>query len=583
MAYMIPDNLKDQAPLWERILFNRFRSELDDEIIVLHSLGIARHRKKRWGECDFVLITPEGILFLEVKGGGVQCLKGKWIYTSPNGKAYTKNESPWEQAKNAMYSIKQDLERNHPELRNILFGFGVVIPDDEFTETGPEIEQEYLLDRRNWHFDLSHYVKKLTLVWIERHSAITGSRPGQISRRQREIIRKALRPDSVSIYTLASRLNYAEKQLVELTSSQIRAIQGLQDNKHVIVEGAAGTGKTLLAFDQAGRFAGEGLKVLYLCFSRLLAAHMKTNVMDLVNLTGNIAVSTLHTFFNNAIANAGYGKRLTCLEQITDKDDFYKTVFPRLFQEAVLEKPPDMYDVLIIDEAQDILSVENLEALDLVLNKGFRKSNWQIYLDKMQNIYNPDNINEALTYLEEKGYAKYRLTVNCRNTIEVAVLTSVISGIDMALKGVVTGGYQKSVYFKDGQFKKTIEALLEELHAQGLRKEDIILLSTRQFDKSSLSEIGSVCGKQIVDLTKESLIKGYDFCTMHAFKGLERKMVIATDVFDRGIPDSKRKILCYSGLSRAMTGIIILVNEKDKPEHEKLIREFGARLTEITL
>ena len=40
--------------------------------------------------------------------------------------------------------------------------------------------------------------------------------------------------------------------------------------------------------------------------------------------------------------------------------------------EAVIKTLPHPYDVLIIDEAQDILSVENLEALDLSIDKGLR-------------------------------------------------------------------------------------------------------------------------------------------------------------------------------------------------------------------
>ena len=583
MAYMIPDNLKDQAPLWERILFNRFRTELSDEIIVLHSLGIARHSNKRWGECDFVLITPEGILCLEVKGGGVQCLEGRWIYTSPYGKSYIKNESPWEQAKTAMFSIKQELKRFNPDFSNILFGFGVVIPDDEFTETGPELEQEYLLDRRQWHLDLSHYIKKLAKAWIERHKAVIGTLPGQITRSKREMIRRALRPDTVSAYTLFSRLNFAEKQLVDLTSSQIRAFQGLTDNNHVIVEGAAGTGKTLLAFDQAIRFANEGLRVLYLCYSRLLAAHVKANVESLSIMSGLIEVFTIHAFFNNMINKAGFTGRLTALAQGNNDDYLYNIVFPRLFQDAVIENMPDMYDVLIIDEAQDLLSIENLEALDLILNKGLRQSIWQIYFDKMQNIYNPGKIDAALTYLDEIGCAKYRLTVNCRNTIEVAVAASVISGIDMALAGSVSGGFQKSIYYGDEQFRKTLERVMSEMKAQGLQPEDMIFLSTRQFEKSSFAPIESVYKNRIVDLTKGSSGKGYDFCTMHAFKGLERKMVIAADLFCRDIPEQKRNLLCYSGLSRAMTGLILLVDEKDKEDHELAMREFGVRLAQIII
>lgn len=583
MAYMIPDNVREDAPFWERKLFNRFRAELSDEVIVLHSLGIARHLNKRWGECDFVLITPEGIFFLEVKGGGVHCHEGKWTYTSLDGSSYTKHESPWEQASSAMFSIRDDLRVAHPGFENYLYGFGVIMPDEVFLMAGPELEQEYLLDRREWHRSLDRYVERLINVWEHRYKEKWKRTPGRLSRRQREEIRRALRPDSVSVYTLWSKLNNAERQLVDLTSEQIRAFQGMEDNKHVLVEGGAGTGKTMLAFEQAKRLAGKGLNVLMLCYTRLLASHLKSNVQSLENTGGKICVSSIHSFFKDMIIEAGFKDHLDELSRNTAEDHFYNTVFPRLFQESVIKVMPEPYDVLIIDEAQDILGVEYLEALDLVLEKGLRKGMWQIFLDRMQNIYNPDRIEEALQYLEEVGFARYKLSLNCRNTLEVAVITSVISGLDMALTGAISGGYQTSIHYSEGQFKRTIENLLDKLHEEGLNSNDIILLSTRVYEKSSYAGIKSLNGKSIVDISKDGPGKGYDFCTMQAFKGLERKLVIATDVFDYDIPEDVRRLLLYSGLSRAMTGLVLLVNEKQRDQHKDAMRAFGARLASIKL
>jgi hypothetical protein len=579
---MVPDDIKKEAPYWERVLFNRLRSELSDEIIILHSLGIARHQQKRWGECDFVLVSPDGIFVIEVKGGSVYCREGKWVYVSPDGLSYTKHESPWEQAKNAMFSIKEEIEKEQPLFKDILYGFGVILPDELFLVKGPEIEQEYLLDRREWHKPLDKYFKRLVSAWKQRYIEQMNRTLGTIGRKQREEIRKILRPDSVSAYTLSSRLNNAERQLVDLTSAQIRAFQGMQDNLHVIVEGGAGTGKTLLAFEQARRYAMEGLDVLFLCYSRLLALHLRNNVKMLEGMAGKIFASSLHNYYMDAIAAAGYRDRLNELASCVDEDELYGTVFPHLFMEAVIKTLPHPYDVLIIDEAQDILSVENLEALDLVLDKGLRHGRWLIFLDRMQNIYNPDKIKSSLQKLENIGFARYKLSLNCRNTLKVAVVTSIISTIDMVLTGATLGGYQKSIYFSDGQFKNTIEKLLKKLHNEGISSDDIIFLSTRQFDKSSFSGLKTINGKRINDLSKGFNRKdGYDFCTMQAFKGLERKLVIATDVFDRKIPEKIRHLLIYAGLSRATTGLILIVHDKHKKEHEQAMKAFGARLASI--
>ena len=67
-------------------LFREFRKfKTDDEIIILHSLGIAEHVNKIFGEIDFVVICKEGILCMEVKGGQVERIGGKWRFTNRYG------------------------------------------------------------------------------------------------------------------------------------------------------------------------------------------------------------------------------------------------------------------------------------------------------------------------------------------------------------------------------------------------------------------------------------------------------------------------------------------------------------------
>lgn len=40
--------------------------------VCLHSLGMARHSAKRYGEIDFLFIDEWGVICFEVKGGGVR-------------------------------------------------------------------------------------------------------------------------------------------------------------------------------------------------------------------------------------------------------------------------------------------------------------------------------------------------------------------------------------------------------------------------------------------------------------------------------------------------------------------------------
>ena len=72
MAIMIPSVISpDIRSNAERNIFRWFKEAPETEDwIVLHSLGIANHRRVIHGEVDFFVIAPNlGIFALEVKGG----------------------------------------------------------------------------------------------------------------------------------------------------------------------------------------------------------------------------------------------------------------------------------------------------------------------------------------------------------------------------------------------------------------------------------------------------------------------------------------------------------------------------------
>ena len=581
MAIMIPDQVgKETVSNAEKRLFNRLKTELPDECIVLHSLGIAKHVTHRWGECDFVLITQVGIFFIEVKGGGVACENGVWKFTDRFGSTNTSTQSPWAQASKAMFSVKKEIE-SECKSKNLLYGFGVIMPDEEFIQTGPEIEQRYLLDRRRWLESLSVYLKRLETVWIKLYKEKRGSECKSLNRPLREEARQILRPDSRSVYTLASRLNNVDKELVELTAEQNRIFERMQNTDRMIVTGSAGTGKTLLAFDQAKRLAAKKLKVLFLCFNRLLGQHLEENRLMAGDLNGELTVTTLHSFYNKTIIAAGMSSRLSQIQQQNGDEYLFKEGFPRLFMDAYVEVCKDFYDAIIIDEGQDILSTDHLEALDLVLDKGIEKGRWWIFLDKMQNLYNNEDISSSIEFLSESGAAHFRLTANCRNSLEVALTTSIVSGLDLAIKGAVDGGLRKTIFFRKGELKRKLDTTVSNLIAEGLSYQDIIILSSRQLSNSSLSEISKINGAKIVDLGKEESGKGIDFCTMHAFKGLERKVVIALDIYGSMQDELNHKLLLYSGLSRGRTGLILVVPDSQKTAHELDLKTFADRLPNL--
>src|SRR5207253_334220 len=71
--------------------------------------------------------------------------------------------------------------------------------------------------------------------------------------------------------SLGQRAHISAEDRVMLDAGQLAILDGLQENSRVLVEGAAGSGKTLLAREMALRLAGAGRRVLLLTFTEALA------------------------------------------------------------------------------------------------------------------------------------------------------------------------------------------------------------------------------------------------------------------------------------------------------------------------
>src|SRR5205823_10325587 len=75
--------------------------------------------------------------------------------------------------------------------------------------------------------------------------------------------------------SLGQRAHISTEDRVMLDAGQLAILDGLQENSRVLVEGAAGSGKTLLAREAALRQAGAGRRVLLLTFTEALARWLR--------------------------------------------------------------------------------------------------------------------------------------------------------------------------------------------------------------------------------------------------------------------------------------------------------------------
>lgn len=486
---------------------------------VLHSLGLPKHQSKIYGEIDFVVVCDRGVACLEIKGGRVECRDGKWFFKDRYGVEREKPEGPFAQVTGNMFSLRDVLKKkfqNNKHTKNLLTACGVVFPDIEFKSVSQEIISEVVYDNRTE--DITGYMNRVFDYWEERqHRQPSRLSPGDI----RDIV-QFLRGDFVFIPTLSDRLNSVEKRLVRLTSEQAQLMQALSLNKHLLIEGNAGTGKTLLAVDFAKKKAASGKKVLFLTYNKNLA----NNVIRQVDTIENLKVINIHALFGEYVA-------VDVKKMQENPNVYFSELLPEIFYEYLSELSDEelekiKYDLIIMDEGQDILKPLYLYSLDTLLRGGFANGDCAVFYDEKQNIYNPD-YNDGMEILHGYNCTEFKLFVNCRNTVQIGTYSSKISGIDLGEFIRENGEEVQNIsYEDDDDFKKKITGILKNLCKEKVDIRDVVFLAPKKYKNSKVAQAGIEVNEigDNFDSSKELPV----YATIQGFKGLDSKIVILTDV-----------------------------------------------------
>src|SRR5688572_25683931 len=93
----------------ERRVFDLLKNTaLSSDAACFHSTKLSEHDYKIAGEIDFIVLTPSGILVLEVKGGGVtRSENGSWTYRDRFGREARCSEGPCEHSRSRLFEWTQ--------------------------------------------------------------------------------------------------------------------------------------------------------------------------------------------------------------------------------------------------------------------------------------------------------------------------------------------------------------------------------------------------------------------------------------------------------------------------------------------
>ena len=569
MAIMIPNLISDTKSDAEKNVFRWLKNDpKTNGWVVLHSYPLFHHETLIVGEADFIVIAPNlGIFALEVKGGLVERKEGAWYFTGRQGISGPKKRGPFEQAEESIQSIMALIKKKYganSHLGRLTFGYGCVFPDMLFDYSSPEFEKAIIFDERN-NGQIGKFIMSLSKYWVNRFEQTYGFSSADKLPTKEDVTELSyfLRPNFEDLTPLRTIFHSSEKQIEKLTNEQYQIIDCLEDNKRSIIIGSAGTGKTLLGVQSFLKSAEKGCKVGFFCFNRLLGNFIKNNVPNSLIENGSFA-GTIHSFI------ISYLKKKDVNFSIPDvnTDYFYKHELLERFIEVVsndFEFEP--FDMVVIDEAQDLLADEYILVFDSILKDGFSRGSWQMFADFENQDINADyHLSEPEAKEKVGNPASFRLTINCRNTFQIC--KEIENVADVKYKNIInqiTGQPVDHIeYSSSEEGTKLLDEKLDELLKNNkIDNSDIIILSPKKKENS----IAAQSKHKIVDYDVGGSAKQcIEFSTIQAFKGLEKAIVFLVDVESYSIDK-----LLYVGLSRAKAGLFVFETPAAHTERIKIV------------
>lgn len=523
---MLPEVVFETPSNAERRVFELLKnSEVLTGATALHSLNCSQHQYKQWAEIDFCVISPLGIFVLEVKGGAVSISDGVWRFKGVSSQG-TSREGPFNQARTARFALEGLLEAKQAlkgELSSWpVFGFGVVFVDTPWKTDSTEMPSTIVADRdackSQQEFD--RYILRLTDYWRKKHSIPSILEKSDIVR-----LRNAMRPDVDFFPPFTIRMGQALDQLLKMTEDQYGFLEWVEPNPQIILTGGAGTGKTFLAMQCARMEVARGKKVAIVVESPTLAAHIRRMEPDT-----KISVLTLPQ-----------AKRLSGRES---------------------------FDVVLVDEGQDLLSLDSLSIVSAILAGGMEEGRWRWFMDvnkqsHLRGAFDP----EALELLRA-GYGRIKpfeasLSTNVRNTKEI--ISRVERWTDAHLGETKYTGHGNAPTLI---IAETIDALLTEIEKvmreygeRQVAPEEIGIVVAERISEKDMRQLEAQFRRDAIRLGPATVgagLKGKAVLgTAAEFKGLERPVIVAVGFdFEPTATDNQNEL--YVATTRANYGLTVI-------------------------
>lgn len=520
MAIMIPEKPRNFDPASQEGLIFDALASLSEDYYVFHSFRITDTREGIFheSETDFVILNrTKGVICLEAKAGQVRYENGCWLYGSG---IPMHNGGPFNQASANKYKLMRYISDSNMAfvLGKCKFFHAVWFPsvsnDRLRSMTLPSEGDKTLVLTKEALSDPEEFIDRVYALEL----------PSRVQTNLSEfeckrLVREIFCPQFNVFPSASFEADLKKIVFHRLLDEQAGILDFLDEQLTAAVNGAAGTGKTMIAVEKARRHAAFGEKVLFLCFNTQLKDYLENNYAR---------------EFVSYYTIAGFA----CKICNTARPD-YKELKSKLEDYYISGSFP--YKHVIIDEGQDFGSeaIEETDIIQLIhdiIVDTDQGGTFYVFYDRLQLI----QAREMPKFISDLD-CRLTLYRNCRNTENIAVtsLRPITERKPRVFDGAVKGAPAKLHFCDSVQSEhERIDVIIDELAADGYR--DIVILTCKTEATSVLSN--SVKGGRYRNK--------YLFTTCRKFKGLEADVVVLVDV-DKTTFEQDNVLLFYVGTSRA--------------------------------
>lgn len=543
-AHMIPPVPKDFDEKSNEGIVFRALEKLPEDYYVFHSVmvnDVVNHNLIE-REIDFVVINQKkGILCIEAKNGkGIQYYDRMWHYT--NGRIM-KHDGPYNQAATAKRALRLHM-KEHPnkDVKNIIYRckmlhaawfFGMTREDfKELNQVG--LPEDAVMDLTMFADDLKDPTEAISRIFniniqLDEESSL---KTDINSEEFQMLLETVFCPVFKLVPSPRAKSIVIEEQMNQLLYEQYRLLDFLEDQNTAVINGAAGTGKTMLAVEKARRNSVEGEKVLFLCYNRLLC--------DQLNEMHKQSESKS---YRKQFRNVDFMTLSQLAKKITGNFQDYDGLMEWLLD--CFDAPEKFgYKHVIVDEGQDFGVVDvsvgkgdaekNCSIIDLLQEIALEtKGTFYLFYDKYQMIQGGEFREYKLPDCIANSDCRLSLHYNCRNTKEIAQtsVTPLRDNKNRAIKPKTACTWfepVKPIMHLVGSEKKAVASVNSILDKYSENKvEDVVILTPGKIEFSCIAdelEQGTDEYNGYFKYTYNGVI--YRVTTCIKFKGLEADAIL---------------------------------------------------------